>query len=83
MHAHVPYPIQRENATPPALTRAPYPTLDPHRLAQVRDQTLHSLIVLHRAGDVARDRLDAAGIPPLNALEAECQRRGTRWAVAS
>jgi hypothetical protein len=53
----------------------PHPVPDAHRLAQTTDQTLQSLIELHRGDMVGNDRLDAAGVPELNVLVAELLRR--------
>jgi hypothetical protein len=53
----------------------PHPVPDAYRLAQTTDQTLQSLIELHRGDIVGNDRLDAAGVPALNMLVAERLRR--------
>jgi hypothetical protein len=62
----------------------PHPAPNPLRLAQVLDQTLDTLIVLHVAGAVPSERLDAAGVPSLADLEQERQRRdASRFESAS
>jgi hypothetical protein len=84
MQAHTPYPIGYENATLTAISRSPHPAPDPLRLSQVLDQTLDTLILLHVAGAVLSERLDAAGVPPLADLEQERRRReASRFVVAS
>jgi len=69
------------NDHPPAVN--PHPALAPDRLARIHDETLARLIVMHVAGDVPRERLEAAGIPALIVLEQERQRRLASQQVAS
>jgi hypothetical protein len=53
----------------------PHAAPDEHRLAQVTDDTLRTLLELRRSAAVGNDRLDAAGIPVLSMLVAELLRR--------
>jgi hypothetical protein len=53
----------------------PHPVPDRDRLAQVHDETLARLIVLHRADLVPAPRRELAGIPPLDLLLIEQTRR--------
>jgi hypothetical protein len=52
----------------------PHPAPDAHRLAQTTDETLRRMIQLRRS-EIPNDRLNAAGVPPLNTLVAELLHR--------
>jgi hypothetical protein len=53
----------------------PHRTPDPERLSEILDETLHEAIRLHLLGTVPATAIRNAGVPNIEDLQAEMQRR--------